>query len=161
MQNFFYLQNMSDLLLQTTCVNSYFNDILKRRTQQLRLVENTQSFSNWQSLQLWLTTNYDRQSAKLNANLVMKRIEMKSDEKMHDFINKFGTSVTNLNWNELAVCLTFRKKLNKDIFDTIHLLHSKNWSKTFATFKSLTQNVGNHFRIKKIPYENNYNDMKY
>ena len=124
-QNFFYLQNISNSLLQIICVISYFNDILKRRIQRLRLTENIRFFSNWQNLQLWLTINYDRQSAKLNVDLAMKKIKMREEKKVHDFINKFETIVANLKWNESAICSTFKKKLNKDIFDTVHLLHSK------------------------------------
>ena len=157
-QNFFYLQNISNSLLQITCVISYFNDILKRRIQRLRLAENIRFFSNWQNLQLWLTINYDRQLAKLNADLAMKKIKMKEKERVHDFINKFKTIVTNLKWNESAICSTFRKKLNRDIFDTVYLLHSKNWSKTFAVFKALTHDAESHLRIEKRAYEKIYNN---
>ena len=80
-ENFFYLQNISDSLFQATCAISYFSDILKRRTQKLKLIENTQLFSNWQNLQTWLTINYDRQSTKLNADLIMKRIVIKTKKK--------------------------------------------------------------------------------
>ena len=156
-QNFFYLQNISNSLLQITCVISYFNDILKRRIQRLRLAEDIRFFSNWQNLQLWLTINYDRQSAKLNADLAMKKIKMKEEERMHDFINKFETIVADLNWNESAICSTFKKKLNRDILDTVHLLHSKDWSKTFAVFKTLTHDAENHLRIEKRAYEKVYN----
>ena len=156
-QNFFYLQNISNSLLQITCVISYFNDILKRRIQRLRLAEDIRFFSNWQNLQLWLTINYDRQSAKLNVDLAMKKIEMKEKKRMHDFINRFETIVANLNWNESAICSTFRKKLNRDIFDTVHLLHSKDWSKTFAVFKTLTHDAESHLRIEKRVYEKVYN----
>ena len=159
-ENFFYLQNILDSLLQATCAISYFSDILKRRTQRLKLIENTQSFSNWQNLQTWLTTNYDRQSAKLNADLIMKKIIMKTKKRIHEFIIKFETIMTNLNWNELTVCSIFRKKLSKNILDTIHLLHSKNWSETFVAFKTLAQNAENYLRIEKRAYENNYDDMK-
>ena len=77
---------------------------------------------------------------------------------MHDFIYRFETIVTNLKWNESAICSTFKKKLNKDIFDTVHLLHSKDWSKTFAVFKALTYNAESHLRIKKKAYEKVYNN---
>ena len=74
---------------------------------------------------------------------------MKVNERMHDFINKFETIIIDLNWNKSTMCSIFRKKLNKNLFDTIHLLHSKNWSKTFATFKALTQKIESSFRKKK------------
>ena len=157
-QNFFYLQNISNSLLQIICVISYFNDILKRRIQRFRLAEDIRFFSNWQNLQLWLTINYDRQSAKLNVDLAMKKIKMREEKKVHDFINKFETIVANLKWNESAICSTFKKKLNRDIFDTVHLLHSRDWSKTFAVFKALTHDAENHLRIEKRAYEKVYNN---
>lgn len=110
-------------------------------------------------MQLWLTINYDKHSTKLNVDSIMKRMIMKNDKKMHDFINRFETIVANLKWNETTMCSTFRKKSIKEIFDIVYLLHSKNWLKTFAAFKTLTQNAENHFRIEKRTCENNYNDI--
>ena len=85
---------------------------------------------------------------------------MKTKKRVHEFIIKFETIVTNLNWNESTVCSTFRKKLNKNILDTIHLLHSKDWSETFVAFKSLAQDAENYLRIEKKAYEDNYDDMR-
>ena len=84
---------------------------------------------------------------------------MKKDERMHDFINRFETIVTNLNWNESTIYLIFRKKPNKNIFNTVYFLHSKNWSKIFVIFKTLTQNVENHLKIEKRIYDDEYNDI--
>ena len=158
-QKFFYFQNVIDSLLQVTCVILYFNDILKRRTQRFQLTENSQLFLNWHDLQLWLTINYDRHSARINANLTMKRIKMKKNKKVNNFINCFETIVTNMSWNESTICSIFRKKLNKDILDTVYFLHSKNWSVIFVIFKTLTQNAENHLRIEKRIWDNEYNDM--
>ena len=146
-QDFFYLQNINDSTLQTIYVISYFNDTLKKRTQRLKLAENTKSFSSWINLQKWLKDNYERTSVKLNAELAIKTINMKYNKRIQNFINKFEIIVAELNWNESTICFSFKKKLTSNLLNVIHFLHSKKWFEIFVKFKKLAHETENHIKI--------------
>ena len=146
-QDFFYLQNINDFTLQTICVISYFNDILKKRTQRLKLAENTKSFLSWTNLQKWLKNNYEKISAKLNAELTMKKINIRYNERIQNFVNKFEIIVTELNWNKSTIYFSFKKKLISNLFNVIHFLHSKEWFENFVRFKKLAHETENHIKI--------------
>ena len=153
MDDYFSMQHIADLAAQATCALSYFNDAVKRRTQRLRLTGDIEPFTSWPRLQTWLKENYGPPDTRLEANLAMDRCQMKSREPIQEFINRFETIIADLDWNEPAVCASFRKKLSRDIVDTVHMLHPGGWPETFATFKRYAQEADNHLRIGKRAQE--------
>ena len=149
MDDHFHLRNISEPYTQATCARSYFNYKLRARVQRLRLAGLTQPFSDWTRLQAWLLENYGPTDTRLDADLAMDKLVMKYKESVQEFVNRFETVIADLDWNEPAVCAAFRKRLNRDIVDTVHLLHPQGWPTTFASWKRLTQEAENHLKIGK------------
>ena len=149
MNDHFHLSNISDLYTQVIFARSYFHVSLRKRTQRLRLTDFIELFSDWTKLQTWLLKNYEFTDTRLKIDLTINRLTMWNRETVQQFINRFESVIADLNWNELAVCAAFRKRLNQNIVDTIHLLHSNEWSTIFAHWKKLSQEAENHLKIEK------------
>ena len=79
----------------------------------------------------------------------MNRLQMKPKETIQSFINQFEIIIADLEWNEPAVTAAFRRKLNTDIFKTVHFLRSAEWLRIFTDFKQVTQQAENHIWIEK------------
>ena len=149
MNDHFHLSNISDLYTQVIFARSYFHVSLRKRTQRLRLTNLIEFFSDWTKLQTWLLKNYEFTNTRLKIDLTMNRLIMWNREAVQQFINRFESVIANLNWNEFAVCAAFRKRLNQEIVDTVHLLHSNEWLTIFAHWKKLSQEAENHLKIEK------------
>lgn len=109
-------------------------------------------FEDWETLQSWLLENYLVGDVKLDAELKMDRIRMRWNESVQDFINRFETLVTDLSWNDAAVCYAFRKKLTPEVLDRVHQA-SAELPDTFASFKRAAQQAESHIKIGKRTME--------
>ena len=152
LNDFFNLQAIegSDIQASTAC--TYLGAKIKTRTQLMRLSGQRDIFENWETLQGWLLENYSVGDVKLDAELKMDRIRMRWNESVQDFINRFETLVTDLSWNDAAVCHAFRKKLTPEILDRVHQA-SAELPDTFASFKRAVQQAESHIKIGKRTME--------
>ncbi|MCJ1484222.1 hypothetical protein MMC06_004390 [Schaereria dolodes] len=156
--DFFRIRQVVDPTVQATVACSYLGDVIRRRTQRLRLAEDTEPFETWHNLKVWLLKNYGPPDASLDAELAMDKLEMKAGDKIQTFINQFETIVADLTWNDPAVCAAFRRKITGEISSTIHLLRPHGWPKSFSEFKDVAQEAENHLRIKKRNLEDHQGD---
>ena len=149
MNDYFMLRQISDPVAQATCACTYLNETLAKRTLRLQLAGNNEAFEDWMKLQMWLLTNYAPADPELDATLELDKIYMRRNEAVQTFINCFETLITDLEWNEPAVCATFCKKLSVNILDTVQLLQPQGYLKLFSEFKTLAQQAEDFIKINK------------
>ena len=77
----------------------------------------------------------------------MKKINMRYNKRIQNFVNRFEIIVAELNWNESTICFSFKKKLISNLLNVIHLLHSREWFEIFVRFKKLAHETENHIKI--------------
>ena len=87
--------------------------------------------------------------ASLKTNLKMKKLSMRRNERIQDFINRFETLLTNLIWNDFVICFNFRRKLTSEILTKIHNSHFNAWFSNFVAFKIVAQQIESHIKMRK------------
>ena len=147
--DFLNLQDVTDTSVKAATAISYLGEAIKKRTQLLRLNGLKAIFADWQLTQDWLIENYFSQSAGLDAELRMDRLKMFHDEKIQTFINRFETVLSDLTWNDSAICAQFRKKLSAPIVQGILGNSTDGWPETFSALKTAAQQAEDMNKLLK------------
>ena len=119
----------------------------------MRITGQAEFFETWQSTKDWLLDNYSSGDAELDADLRMDRLTMRYNEGVQSFINRFETVLSDLSWNDPAICSAFRKKITVEILAKVQASHFNGLPQTFAAFKRAAQQAESQLKLGKRTLE--------